>query len=343
MAFLKKRGNSMEITVHTKTKDYPVIQEKGILNRAGKVIGRQGRVFLVSDDGVPEKWRTILQEQYPDAHMHVFKNGEQSKNFDTLIALLEDMLEHHVSRSDTLIALGGGVVGDLAGYAAASYKRGISFINIPTTTLSQIDSSIGGKTAIDLNGNKNCIGAFWQPDMVLVDTDVLSTLSERQYSNGLAEAIKEGLTFDEELFAIFEHDDYKDHIDEIISRCLNIKKTVVEHDERENGERRLLNFGHTIGHALESALGLNTYLHGECVGMGMLAIMENEELKERLKAALQRLDLPTECDYDPKAVYAMLQNDKKADHDRITIVQVDEIGKGYLKETDIGSLREKLL
>ena len=333
----------MEITVHTKTKDYPVIQERGILKRAAEVIGRQGHVFLVSDSGVPEQWRNVLQEQYPDAHMHVFACGEQSKNFDTLRALLEDMLEHHVSRADTVIALGGGVVGDLAGFAAASYMRGIAYVNIPTTTLSQIDSSIGGKTAIDLNGHKNCVGAFWQPDMVLVDTDVLSTLSPRHYSNGLAEAIKEGLVFDEELFSVFEKDDYLEHIDEIIHRCLEIKKNVVEHDEREAGERKLLNFGHTIGHAYESSHGLNEYLHGECVGMGMLAIMENEELKERLRAVLKRLHLPLACDSDPQEVYRMLLNDKKADHDTITIVQVDEIGKGYLQKTDIESLWRKLI
>lgn len=333
----------MDIIVHTGTKDYHVIQEKGILKRAGDIIGRHGHVFLVSDDGVPEVWRKMLQEQYPEAHMHVFANGEQAKNFDTLKALLEDMLEHRVSRADTLIALGGGVVGDLAGFAAASYMRGIAYINIPTTTLSQIDSSIGGKTAIDLNGHKNCVGAFWQPDMVLVDTDVLSTLSPRHYSNGLAEAVKEGLVFDEELFAIFEKDDYRDHIDEIISRCLMIKKNVVEHDEREAGERKLLNFGHTIGHAYESSHGLSEYLHGECVGMGMMTIMNDPRLKARLGAVLSRLHLPLACDSDPEEVYRLLRSDKKADHDKITIVQVDEIGRGYLQEMDISELREKLL
>ncbi len=341
--FLFLREGAMKITVHTKTKEYPVIQERGILKRAEEVIGRSGHVFLVSDDGVPEQWRKILQEQYPEAHMHVFANGEQSKNFDTLKTLLEDMLEHHVSRADTVIALGGGVVGDLAGFAAASYMRGIAYVNIPTTTLSQIDSSIGGKTAIDLNGHKNCVGAFWQPDMVLVDTEVLDTLSPRHYSNGLAEAIKEGLTFDEELFAVFEKDDYREHIDEIISRCLNIKKNVVEHDEREAGERKLLNFGHTIGHAYESSHGLNEYLHGECVGMGMMAIMNNEELKSRLAAVLQRLHLPVSCESDPEEVFRLLLNDKKADHGRITIVQVDEIGKGYLQDISTEDLREKLI
>ncbi|MBR3363346.1 MAG: 3-dehydroquinate synthase [Solobacterium sp.] len=333
----------MEIKVYTKTKTYPVIQDRGILAKASEYIGKRGRVFLVSDDGVPEKWRTLLHSQYPEAHMHVFPHGEQAKNMATLQCLLEDMAEHQVARADTVVALGGGVVGDMAGFAAAVYKRGISYVNIPTTTLSQIDSSIGGKTAVDLAGIKNCVGAFWQPDMVLVDTDVLSTLPERHFSNGLAEAVKEGLTFDEDLFSIFEKDDYRDHIDDIIHRCLLIKKGIVERDEREEGERKLLNFGHTIGHAYEASHGLTEYLHGECVGMGMLAIMDNVGLKERLKAVLQRLHLPISCANDKEEVFRLLRNDKKADHNRITIVQVDEIGKGYLKEVMIDSLREKLI
>lgn len=333
----------MEIMVRTKTKTYPVILERGILRKASEYISSKGRVFLVSDDGVPETWRALLQRQYPEAHMHVFPQGEQSKNMDTLKNLLEDMAEHQVARNDTVVALGGGVVGDMAGFAASVYKRGISYVNIPTTTLSQIDSSIGGKTAVDLAGVKNLVGAFWQPDAVLVDTDVLATLPARHFSNGLAEAVKEGLTFDERLFAIFEKDDYADHIDDIIYRCLMIKKGVVERDEREEGERKLLNFGHTIGHAYEASHGLAEYLHGECVGMGMVAIMDDPALKERLKAVLQRLNLPIRCDNDKEEVFRLLRNDKKASHDRITIVQVDEIGKGYLKEVEIDSLREKLI
>lgn len=333
----------MEITVHTKQKDYPIYFERGGLGRAKELIGREGHVFLVSDDGVPEKWRDLLQSQYPDAHMHVFPQGEGSKNTAVWQNILEDMLDHHVSRKDTVIALGGGVVGDMAGFAAAAYMRGIAYVNIPTTSLSQIDSSIGGKTAIDLNGAKNCVGAFWQPDMVIVDPDVLQTLSDRHLHNGLAEAVKEGLTFDEELFAVFEKEDYLDHIDEIIYKCLMIKKNVVEHDERESGERKLLNFGHTYGHAFETYYGLTRYLHGECVGMGMMTIMTSEELKSRLEKVLKRMHLPTECDADPEKITALMKNDKKADHDHLTIVQVDEIGKGYLENWSFDKLKEKLL
>lgn len=332
----------MEIKVHTQQKEYPIYLERGCLAHVKDYVHGLDHVFLVSDDGVPLQWRTLLQQQFPSSVMHVFPQGEGSKNAHVWLKILEDMKEHHLSRKDTVIALGGGVVGDMAGFAAACYMRGISYINIPTTSLSQIDSSIGGKTAIDLDGAKNCIGAFWQPDAVLIDPEVLSTLSPRQFHNGLAEAVKEGLTFDEELFEIFEKEDYAEHMEEILQHCLSIKKGVVERDEREMGERKLLNFGHTYGHAYETYYGLQGYLHGECVGMGMMSILENQKLKARLKKVLERLDLPVACDADKDKIVDLIRNDKKADHDSITIIQVDEIGKGYLENWNFTQLREKL-
>ena len=332
----------MEIDVHASSKTYPIYMERGILARAGEVIGRKGHVFIVSDDGVDEKWRNMLKEQYSDAGMYVFENGEANKNFDTLQKILKAMQEAHVSRKDTVIALGGGVVGDMAGFASAIYMRGIPYINIPTTSLSQIDSSIGGKTAIDFNGIKNSVGAFQQPDMVLIDVDVLSTLPVRHFHNGLAEAVKEGLIRDPELFAIFEKDDYEEHLEEIIERCLRIKKEIVENDEKETGERKLLNFGHSYGHAFESYFGMNGYYHGECVGLGMMTILNDEEIRERLRKVLERLELPTECSYEPGKILELMKTDKKTDHDHITIVQVDEIGKGYLEDWLFEKVGKKL-
>lgn len=332
----------MEITVNTKTRKYPIYFERGALFKTKELIGNEGHVFLISEDGVPEKWRDILQNQYPDAPMYIFHQGEASKNINTWQDILKSMLENHLSRKDIVIALGGGVTGDMAGFASATYMRGIDYVNIPTTSLSQIDSSIGGKTAIDYIGYKNCVGAFWQPKAVIVDPNILETLSERQLNNGLAEAIKEGLTFQPELFEIFEKDDYKEHIDEIIYKCLCIKKEVVEHDEKETGERKLLNFGHTIGHAIESYYGMDKYLHGECVGMGMMAIMTNENLKQRLQKVLERLSLPIKTDFDVKEVLELIKSDKKANHDYVTIVQVDEMGKGYLEDWTIEQIERKL-
>ena len=332
----------MKITVHTKTKEYPVIQERGILKRAEEVIGRSGHVFLISDDGVPVQWQNILQKQYPQAHMHIFPHGEENKNMTVLQDILADMLDHHVSRNDTVIVLGGGVAGDMGGFAAACYMRGIRYVNIPTTTLSMIDSSIGGKTAVDLHGHKNSVGAFWQPDMVLIDPDTLSTLPKRHVVNGLAEAVKEGMICDEKLFAVFEKDDYMDHLDEIICRCLEIKRDIVERDERESGERKLLNFGHTFGHAYESVSGLHAYLHGECVAMGMMTVLADEEIRARLRKVLERMGLPVRCQADPQEVMRMIRTDKKADHDTISLIQVHQIGKGTIETWTMEETERKL-
>ncbi|MGM9942397.1 MAG: 3-dehydroquinate synthase [Bulleidia sp.] len=333
----------MKLEVKADSRTYPVYMERGILKKASEIIGRHGHVFLVSDDGVPEQFRSCLQEQYPEASMYVFENGEKNKNFDTLQDILRAMQEAHVSRKDTVIALGGGVVGDMAGFASAIYMRGISYINIPTTSLSQIDSGIGGKTAIDFNGVKNSVGAFQQPDMVLVDPEVLTTLTTRHLHNGLAEAVKEGLIKDAKLFELFESDDYMDHLDEIIARCLKIKKEVVENDEKETGERKLLNFGHSYGHAFEACYGLDRYYHGECVAMGMMTVLNNAEIKARLKKVLDRLELPSECEYDPDTIISLMKTDKKSDHGTITIVQVDEIGNGHLEQWTFEKAKEKLV
>lgn len=331
----------MKIEMHATSKTYPIYLERGILKDAKKYIGDRN-IFIVSDSGVPMQWLALLKKHYPNASSYIFEQGEAHKNFDTLQEILKAMQEAHVSRKDTVVAIGGGVVGDMAGFAAAIYMRGISYINIPTTSLSQIDSSIGGKTAIDFNGVKNSVGAFWQPDMVLVDPDTLETLPKRHFYNGLAEAVKEGLIKDEKLFELFESDSYVDHIDEIIERCLYVKKEVVENDEKENGERKLLNFGHTYGHGFESYFGMDGFLHGECVGLGMLTILNNDLIKQRLIKVLERLHLPTSCTYDADEVMHIIQNDKKANHDSITIAQVDEIGHGHLEEWSMEKVRGKL-
>lgn len=330
----------MEITVHTKDKTYPILIERGILNRIKELCGAD-HVYLVSEDGVPEQWRNALQAQFPEARMFVFPHGEENKNLNTYQTILEDMLKNHVSRKDTLIALGGGVTGDMAGFASATYMRGIRYINIPTTMLSMVDSSIGGKTAVDLGKVKNSVGAFWQPSIVFIDPEVLSTLSPRLLHEGMAEALKMGMTHDESLVEIFEKKDYAEHIEEIIEKSLRIKKAVVENDERESGERKLLNFGHTYGHAFESYYEYK-YLHGECVAMGMMQIMQNPSLKERLKKILIRMELPYECDADREEIAKLVLNDKKAEHGSVTIAQVDKVGKGHLETWNQEQIRKGL-
>ena len=245
--------------------------------------------------------------------------------------VLQAMLEFGMTRKDLLVAVGGGVVGDLGGFCAATFMRGIEFAQCPTTTLSQVDSSIGGKTAVDLGETKNIVGAFWQPCVVLIDPDTLDTLPRRQYVNGLAEALKAGIIADPELFALFEKGPVEDNIEEIIYRSLQVKKRVVEQDERENGMRACLNFGHTIGHGIEAVKGIrgrrtNGLYHGECVALGMLPMIEDKQLVKRTRAVMRTLGLPVRTGVDKHKVLGYMQHDKKSRGDSITVIRVPGLG-----------------
>jgi 3-dehydroquinate synthase len=251
------------------------------------------------------------------------------------------MLEKEFTRRDCVVAVGGGVMGDLAGFAAASYMRGVDFYNIPTTTLSQIDSSIGGKTAINLGGIKNIVGAFHQPKKVIIDPDVLDTLPLRQKANGLAEAVKMALTSDAELFAFLETEDPYANLDEILFRSLRIKKSVVEQDERETGLRKILNFGHTIGHGIESYEDLHGLYHGECVALGMIP-MCGGEVRERILAVLKKAGLPTDLHFDADRVYEAVTHDKKADGDKIHVIYAPEIGTFEMKKVSLAEFRQTI-
>ena len=333
----------MIIQCKTSQREYPIVLERGSLGRASEFIELRGRAFIVSESGVPEVWKETLGAQFPEAPVFIFEQGEANKNLSVYEELLCWLTDNKATREDFIIALGGGVTGDMAGFAAATYMRGINYVNIPTTSLSQLDSSIGGKTAVDLRGVKNTVGAFHQPSAVIIDPDTLSTLPERQLKSGLAEAVKAGLIGDEELFKLFESDNYMDEIDEIIRRSLMVKKEIVESDEREASQRKLLNLGHTYGHAYET-YGKGKYLHGEAVAMGMMTVIENEEIRERLEAVLRRLGLPTECDADADAdaIAEIIENDKKANSKGIDTAQVDEIGKAYIKTCSMEEIRSKL-
>ena len=245
-----------------------------------------------------------------------------------------------MSRKDAIIAVGGGVVGDLAGFVAASYMRGIDFYNIPTTVLSQVDSSVGGKVAIDMGSYKNIVGAFWQPKTVIIDPNVLSTLSLRQQHNGLCEALKMGLILDDHLVSLFEQEELD--IDAIITRSIELKRNVVQQDERESNLRKILNFGHTIGHAIESAYGLNTYLHGECVAMGMLFFIEDEALKQRVLSIYKKLDLPQVPDYDTATLLEYVAHDKKSSHNTVSTILVKQSGSYIIKELSFEDIQNVL-
>lgn len=310
---------------------YDIVIERGALKRAGELLNLDRKVLVLTDDGVPSEYAAAVADQAKDGIVFTVSQGEDSKSLDRFGEILSKMLSLGFTRKDAVVAVGGGVVGDLAGFAASAYMRGVDFYNIPTTVLSQVDSSIGGKTAVNLDGIKNIVGAFYQPKKVLVDLDLLATLPERQISNGLAEAVKMSLTSDAELFELFEKRNIKENLDEIITRSLMIKKNVVEQDEKEQGLRKILNFGHTIGHGIESFEHLNGLYHGECVALGMIP-MVGDELRPRLLRVLERLNLPTSVALDAEEVYRAMTHDKKGEGETVTVTTVPVPGKFEMKK-----------
>ncbi len=317
----------MNIQVNLKDNSYHIIVKRGILKEAAEHLNLDRRVLIVTDSGVPDSYAQTLAKQCKNPTIYTLKAGEGSKSLEVFGELLQTMLENNFSRKDCVVAVSGGVVGDLSGFAASAYMRGIDFYNIPTTLLSQIDSSIGGKTAINFGSVKNIVGAFYQPKKVLIDPELLSTLPERQISNGLAEAIKMALTSDKELFDIFENRDIKANIDEIIIRSLNIKKAVVEQDEKETHLRKILNFGHTVGHGIESRHEL---YHGECVALGLIPMCD-EKIRQRVIEVLKKCNLYNIPEFDWDAIKEAAFHDKKADGDTVTVTIVPDVGHFELK------------
>lgn len=330
----------MQMIVNLKDKSYPILIEQGAILDIKKIIDTDRKIAIISDEQVPEYLIGIIKSQCPNHFVLRFPQGETSKNFQQYEELLRKCIEHDMTRKDAIVAIGGGVTGDLAGFVAASYMRGIDFYNIPTTLLAQVDSSVGGKVAIDVTSYKNIVGAFHQPKGVIIDPDVLSTLSQRQIHNGLVEALKTGLIQDEKLVALFEQEPLD--IPQIIERSINVKRQVVEQDEKESGLRKILNFGHTIGHAIEGAYGLDSYLHGECVAMGMLFFIEDQPLKDRVLSIYKRLDLPKVPDYDIDILMSYIQHDKKSSAQTVSIVKVRQAGTFEIEEMTYEQIRNVL-
>ena len=320
------------------SKNYDILIGNGLLSQLGgyvKTLEKNQTVALISETTVYPLFGQAAEKSLADAGFQVksfvFPAGEASKCADTYLKLLTFLARNHLTRTDAIVALGGGVVGDLAGFAAATYLRGIRFVQVPTTLLAAVDSSVGGKTAIDLGETKNIVGAFWQPKVVLVDFDALATLPRRHFVNGLAEAIKAGLIADPELFALFECEHPEENIERIIYRSLRVKKNVVENDEHEQGQRACLNFGHTIGHGIEAVKGVrgrrtNGLFHGECVALGMLPMIEDKSLVRRTRAIYRTLGLPTRTGVDKNKVLSYMQHDKKSAGSTITVIKVPGLG-----------------
>lgn len=331
---------------------YEIVMEQDFLALNAKLSAlgyeKTSKICIVSDSNVAKlytsKLKKLLKNDFFTIVEFVFEAGEASKNLDTVEKLYEELIINHFDRRDLLIALGGGVVGDLTGFTASTYLRGIDFIQIPTSLLSQVDSSIGGKTGVDFKNYKNMVGAFYQPKLVYMNLSVLTTLPRQQLSSGLAEIIKHGCIKDKAYFTwlkehmsdVFAMD--MDVLEKMIYRSCQIKRDVVERDPKEKGERALLNFGHTIGHAVEKLADFTLY-HGECVAIGMAAaaylsvkkgLIPTDDM-ESIKSLLQEAELPlTVKNQDSKAILAATKNDKKMEAGRIKFILLHAVGDAYI-------------
>lgn len=329
-----------ELNISAEGGDYTVTVGRGLLDFLGDYLNLNRKVLIVTDSGVPKEYAEKVASFAKESITVCVDTGEGSKSLDTFDMLIGRMIEFGMTRSDCAVAVGGGVVGDLTGFAASTYMRGIDFYNLPTTLLSQVDSSIGGKTALNHSGIKNTVGAFYPPRAVVIDTEVLKTLPIRHFSCGLAEAIKMSVTSDAELFDLIERDGVtEENIDEIIYRSLKIKKSVVEEDERESGLRKILNFGHTFGHGIE-ALGTGLY-HGECVAIGM-TVAASDKVNARLIPVLEKYGLPTSFSGDTDAALKKVTHDKKRNSDGVDMILVDEIGTCRIENVLLDELSDRV-
>jgi 3-dehydroquinate synthase len=346
-------SNSIKtIDLHV-TPAYRVHIGSGLLARCGAYLSESVgmcRLAVVADSTVAPLYLDTVTDSlraagYP-VSTYVYPAGEAHKNLETRAELLEFLAAEHLTRSDCVVALGGGVCGDMAGFAAGCYLRGIRYVQLPTTLLSAVDSSVGGKTAIDLKAGKNLAGVFLQPAAVLCDTDCLTSLPPAVFADGAAEAIKTGVLCDESLFSLFDTDDLQADISEIIARCIAFKGSVVEQDELDNGLRRTLNLGHTAGHAIEKCADFRL-THGHAVAIGMVIIARAAEklgwcevpCADRIAAVLRRNHLPVSTDFSADQLAEAALSDKKRRGDTISLVIPRRIGDCYMKTIPVTELK----
>lgn len=334
------------------SRSYEILIERGLLSRAGSVITERfpGRRYcIISDENVAALYLEQTVKSFPGGEKplsFVFTPGEAHKTLETVQRILEFLADRHFSRSDMLIALGGGITGDITGFAAAVYLRGMEFVQIPTTLLSAVDSSVGGKTGVNLGGLKNQVGAFWQPSLVISDPDTLNTLPQKEFACGMAEVIKYAAICDPGLGKQLSGD-YD--ISDIISRCVSIKRDIVASDERDTGVRQKLNLGHTFGHAIEKVSD-NAFSHGEAVAIGtVMAFRAAEKLgmcddgeTEKAIALFERFALPVSCELDRKMMFEAMKNDKKRAGGVISLVLPESFGSCVLRRMTYEELWEIL-
>ena len=342
-----------ELYVDLKENSYNIVIEKGLLSKLGeeiKNIYKGNKIFIITDENVNkyygDKVTKSLEKVGFITKTMVLEPGEETKSFNTLPRIYNELLDFKLTRKDLIITLGGGVIGDLGGFAASSFLRGIPFIQVPTSLLAQVDSSVGGKVAVDLERGKNLVGSFYQPKAVFIDPEVLDTLTEKYYKDGMAEVIKYGCIKDREFFYMLKglnnRVEVMDNIERIIYNCCLIKKIVVEKDEKDLGDRMLLNFGHTLGHAIEKYYNFTGYSHGEAVGIGMYNItlkseaegLTKEGIAEEIKEILINYDLPYDVDLeDNQIIVDTIALDKKNLGSTLKIILIKDIGESFIYDT----------
>ena len=344
-------------TIHVKaSREYDIRIENGCLKDAGeriKEVTGPCTAVIVSDDNVAPLYGGLLKDSLEKSGFSVleftFPHGEQSKTLTTYSELLEFLCENHLTRKDIIAALGGGVTGDLAGFAAATYQRGIRYIQIPTTLLACVDSSVGGKTAVDLKAGKNQAGCFYQPSLVLIDPETLSTLPDEQYRCGCAEVIKYAVIRDEAFFEELMKTEIKDMPEQVIAACVSMKRDIVERDEFDTGERMLLNFGHTFGHAAEACSDFSI-LHGQAVAMGMAVMARSaysygicpEETVRKIEEILKKYKLPDEIPYPADELVKAVLSDKKMTGKTLRIVVPERIGSCRIETIASETIKERM-
>ncbi len=331
---------------------YDVVIGSGLLKQSGQLIRAalgDCRLAVVTDSNVASLYLDPLKVSLTQAgyavSAFVFPAGEPNKRMHTVSDMLEFFAAERLTRKDCVVALGGGVTGDMAGFAAGCYLRGVRFVQVPTTLLAAVDSSVGGKTAVDLAAGKNLAGLFHQPSLVICDTNCFASLSPDEFANGAAEAIKSGILDDESLFSLFESGAVRENIEEIVSRCVAFKASVVEQDERETGLRKTLNLGHTAGHAIELCSGF-TIPHGHAVAIGLAIIARaserlgwaSEPIAARIERVLKQNNLPTTTEFSPDALANAALSDKKRAGETITLVIPRSIGNCDLVDVSVEQL-----
>ena len=352
-------GNIDKLHIDLEEKSYNIIVGEDYLKQFSyyiKEIYTGDKLFVITDSNVDKLYKNEYEKMFKNFNytVYVLEAGEKNKHIGVMQGIYSAMVEADVKRKDLVVAFGGGVVGDIAGFAAASFLRGINFIQIPTTIISQVDSSVGGKVGVDLSEGKNLIGAFHQPRLVLIDNQFLKTLTDRYFYDGFAEIVKYGCIYDKSFFEKLEkivnelaenqnsknykkvmRDHLMKYINEIVLRSCEIKKEVVEKDEKEENLRMILNFGHTIGHAIEQYTNYDVYSHGEAISLGMIDIIHigvqknitQEGQVGRVKNLLEKLNLPTEIKYPIEKIKEIMRRDKKSVSGGINFVFLKEIGK----------------